>query len=99
MKCLILIFIGVFGKFENGTTVIGLNDTIIVINQFSGRSPIGPVLFNISGNFIELENFTYQSGTGSYLSCSFVQNGNMYIIGGHSEFVRQISIVQSRVEN
>ena len=37
----------------------------------------------------------YQTGTGASYSCSFVQNGKMYIVGGwYSDINKQISIVE-----
>ena len=42
------------------------------------------------------ENFQFETGTGSDASCSFVQNGIMYIVGGYSEnYNSQISIVEN----
>ena len=48
------------------------------------------------GNVVPVSDFDYQSGTGSYDSCSFTQKGRMYIVGGDSarDFTRQISVVE-----
>ena len=45
----------------------------------------------------EIDEFSFEPDTGSYLSCSFVLNGIMFIVGGYSnrDFTRQISIVES----
>jgi len=38
--------------------------------------------------------FTYQAGTGAQYSCSFLQNDQMYIVGGYGTcYWTQISIV------
>ena len=45
------------------------------------------------------DEFTFEFGTGSYASCSFVQGGNMYIAGGDyyssGSYSQQLSIVES----
>ena len=49
------------------------------------------------GSVTKLDTFTFDEGSGSYSSCSFVQNDKMYIVGGdrYRDLDRQISIVES----
>jgi len=71
------------------------NDTIIVFNEYYSSN--SPVLLDIGSDFsLELEGFQFGRETGNYGSCSFVQNGIMYIVGGNGgEFDQQISTVES----
>jgi len=87
------------------TTWSGKNDTIFVINTFYDPPQNPPVLIHVTGNVnkpIELNGdaFTYDKGTEAYRSCSFTQNGIMYIAGGVYPYRRQISIIeQCRLRN
>jgi len=72
------------------------NTTILVLNTYDYRDPEGPILLDLSVEIMtELTNFVYESGTGVEETCSFVQNGIMFIIGGTGDYIRQISIVES----
>ena len=52
-------------------------------------------LFLFLGSLTELDVFKFGTGTGSFYSCSFVQNGQMFIVGGKWSFSRQISKIES----
>ena len=53
-----------------------------------------PVLTDITGSEIKLDNFLMGDETGVYGSCSITWQNEMYVLGGKDTLSRQISRVQ-----
>lgn len=65
---------------------------ILVVYNSEGHLP---VLLDVAGSLTNASNFLFEPDTGSFYSCSALNNGTMIIFGGEGKSLRQISEVQS----